>query len=115
MVLQNKWEFIQIEYKLDNSFHFQWCWFIYSLYESRKKSINFSKSSNNILLWTDHNITRKCRMITGDELTAKEIYINLISMTNCKPSYQIHFENLFQDNLSGCWDQIYTLPRKVTV
>ena len=49
-------------------------------------------------------------MITADKLTAKEIYINLISMANCKPSSQIYF-----DNLSGCWDQIYILPRKVTV
>ena len=34
-------------------------------------------------------------MITADKLTAKEIYINLISMTNCKPSSQIYFDNLF--------------------
>ena len=54
-------------------------------------------------------------MITANKLTAKEIYINLISMTNCKPSSQIYFDNLFQNNLSGCWDQIYILPRKVTV
>ena len=88
---------------------------IYSLPESWKKSINLSKNSNNILLCTDHHITRKSRMITADKLTAKEIYINLISMTNCKPSSQIYFDNLFQNNLSGCWDQIYILPRKVTV
>ena len=54
-------------------------------------------------------------MIATDKLTAKEIYINLISLTNCKPSSQIYFDNLFQDNLSGCWDQIYILPRNVTV
>ena len=36
-------------------------------------------------------------------------------MTYCKPSSQIYFDNLFQNNLSGCWDQIYILPRKVTV
>ena len=54
-------------------------------------------------------------MITADKLTAKEIYINLIYMTNCKPSSEIYFDNLFQNNLSGCWDQIYILPRKVTV
>ena len=50
-------------------------------------------------------------MITADNLAAKEIYINLISMSNCKPS-QIYFNNLFQNN---CWDQICILPRKVTV
>ena len=54
-------------------------------------------------------------MITADKLTAKEIYINLIYMTNCKPSSEMYFDNLFQNNFSGCWDQIYILPRKVTV
>ena len=54
-------------------------------------------------------------MIKADKLTAKEIYIKLISLTNCKPSSQIYFDNLFQNNLSGSWDQIYILPRKVTV
>ena len=43
-------------------------------------------------------------MIIADKLTAKEIYVNLSSMTNCKPSSQIYFDN-----------QIYILPRKVTV
>ena len=79
-----------------------------------EKTINLSKNSNNILLCTDHHITRKSRMITADNLASKEIYINLISMSNCKPS-QIYFNNLFQNNLSGCWDQICILPRKVTV
>ena len=36
-------------------------------------------------------------------------------MTNCKPTSQMYFDNLFQNNLSGCWNQIYSLPRKVTV
>ena len=53
--------------------------------------------------------------MTADKLTAKEIYINLISMTNCKPFSQMYFDNLFQSNFSACWDQIYILPRKVTV
>lgn len=110
-----KWDIIQAEYKLDKCFHFQWCQLIYALPESWKKSIKLSKNSNNILLCNDHHITRKARMITVDKLTAKEIYINLISMTNCKPSSQIYFDNLFQKNVSACWDQIYILPRKVTV
>ena len=54
-------------------------------------------------------------MITVDKLTTKEIYINLISMTNCKPSSQAYFDNLFQNSLLGCCDQICILPRKVTV
>ena len=54
-------------------------------------------------------------MIKADKLTAKEIYIKLISLTNCKPSSQIYFDNLFQNNLSSCWDQIYILPLKVSV
>ena len=54
-------------------------------------------------------------MIIAGKLTTKEMYIILISMTNCKPSCQICFDNLFQNNLSGCWNQIYILPRKVTV
>ena len=39
-------------------------------------------------------------------------------MTNCKPTSQMYFDNLFQNNLSGLlvtWNQIYTLPRKVTI
>ena len=80
-----------------------------------KKSINLSKNSNNVILCTDHHITRKSRMVTAEKLTTKKIYINLISMTNCKPSSQIYFDNLFQNNLWGCWDQIYILSRKVNV
>ena len=53
-------------------------------------------------------------MIKADKLTAKEIYIKLISLTNCKPSSQICFDNLFQKNLSSCWDQIHILPLKVS-
>ena len=83
--------------------------------KSWKKSINLSKNSNNILLCTYHHSTRKSRMIKADKLTAKEIYIKLISLTNCKPSSQIYFDNLFQNNLSSCWDQIYILPLKVSV
>ena len=36
-------------------------------------------------------------------------------MTYCKLSSQIYLDNLFQNNLSGCWDQIHILPCKVTV
>ena len=36
-------------------------------------------------------------------------------MTNYKPSSQTYFDNLLQNNLSGCWDQIYILPRKITL
>ena len=110
MVSQKKRKILQTEYKLDNSFNFQWCQLIYALRESWKKSINLSNNSNNILLCTDYYITRKSRMIT-----ATELYINLISTTNCKPSFQICFDNLFQNNLSGCWNQIYILPCKVTL
>ena len=46
-------------------------------------------------------------MIIADTLTAKDLYIKLISMTNYKPSSQTYFDNLLQNNLSGCWDQIY--------
>ena len=113
--IAKKLDILQTEYKLDNSFHFSWCQLIYAIPESWKKSINLSKNFNNILLCTDHHITRKSRMITADKLTGKEIYINLISTTNCKRSYQIYFDNLFQNNLSDCWDQIYILQRKVTV
>ena len=54
-------------------------------------------------------------MILADTLTAKDLYIKLISMTNYKPSSQTYFDNLLQNNLSGCWDQIYILPRKITL
>ena len=39
-------------------------------------------------------------------------------MTNCKPTSQMYFDNLFQNNLSGLlvtWNQIYILTRKVTI
>ena len=36
-------------------------------------------------------------------------------MTNCKPSSQAYFDNLFQNSLLGCCDQICILPCKVTV
>ena len=112
---KKKRKILQTEYKLDNSFNFQWYQLVYALPESSKKSISPSDNSNNILLCTDYYITRKSRMITAGKLTAKEIYINLISMTNCKPSSQICFDNLFQNKLSCCWDQIYILPCKLTV
>ena len=54
-------------------------------------------------------------MIIADTLTAKDLYIKLISMTNYKPSSQTYFDNLLQNNLSGCWDQIYILPRKIAL
>ena len=38
-----KWEILQTEYKLDNSFHFQWCQLIYALPESWKKPSIFLK------------------------------------------------------------------------
>ena len=110
MVSQKKRKILQTEYKLDNSFNFQWCQLIYALRESWKKSINLTNNSNNILLCTDYYITRKSRMIT-----ATELYINLISPTNFKPSFQICSDNLFQNKLSCCWDQIYILPCKLTV
>ena len=113
--IAKKWEVLQTEYKLDKRFHFQWCQLIYAVPESWKKSIKLSGNSNNILLCTDHHITRNSRMITADKLTAKEIYINLVSTINCKPSSQIYFDNLLQNNLSGYWDKIYILPRKITV
>ena len=36
-------------------------------------------------------------------------------MTNFKPISQMYYDNLFQNNLSGCWNEIYILPPKVTV
>ena len=86
MVSQKKWEILQTECKLVNSFHLQWCQLIYALPEFWEKSIDLSKNSNNILLGTDHHITRKSKMIAADKLTAIETRIKLISMANCKPS-----------------------------
>ena len=74
--------------------------------ESLKTSITISQNSNNTLI-TDHHINRKFTMIKANKLTSKETHIKLISKPNCKPTSQIYLDNLLQNNLSGCWGQIY--------
>ena len=36
-------------------------------------------------------------MLNSEKLTAKEIYIMLITMISCKPSIQIYLDNLFKN------------------
>ena len=89
--IAKKWEILQTEYKLDNSFISNGVSLYTLCLNSGKQSINLSKNSDNLLLYTDHHINRKSRIITGGKLTVKEILLNLIFYDKL----QTNFSNVF--------------------
>ena len=63
---------------------------------------------------SEHHLMRNSRMLTLEKLTAKEIYIILITLGNCKRYSQVYFDNLLK-NSRLTWNEIYVLPHMVIV
>ena len=106
------WVTMQQEFHLENKDYFRYMQLVYAIPISWKKKIK-----NNIidfLLCTDHHITRKSRMLCLEKLISKELYVLMISNDNLLPTSQNYFNNMFP-NCNLLWEQIYLLPRKVTI
>ena len=55
------------------------------------------KDAPNLIIHYNH-VSKDTRVFTLDKLTSTEIYSILISKVQNKPSCNIYFENLFDDN-----------------
>ena len=55
------------------------------------------KDAPNLIIHYNH-VSKDTRVFTLDKLTSTEIYSILISKVQNKPSSNIYFENLFDDN-----------------
>ena len=109
-----KWETIKAEFHLQNEDYFKYMQLVDAIPISWKNKIKNFNNSTDFLLCTDHHITRKSRMLCLEKLISKELYVLMISNDNLLPSSQNYFNNMFT-NCNLLWEQIYLLPRKVTI
>ena len=100
------------EYHLDSDMYFQCAQLIHAIPQIRKDK-NLSKNESN-LLDLNHHLIKNARILTLDKLTAKEIYLILISSLKNKSVSQNYFQNLFP-SYTFDWKQIYLLARIITI
>ena len=108
-----QWHEFKREHNLHESFYFQWLQLIDSIPQRCKIIIKENYENVTNLITHGHHSVKGSRVITLDQLTSTEIYSILISRAQNEPSFNIYFENLYNDyNID--WAAIYMLPHLIT-
>ena len=108
------WDNIRFECNLDEKFKFKWIQLIHAIPKLWKDSLAFDNGNSNNLFIQDHHLLKKHQISCLAKLNSKEIYLLQIILEYKKPTSQVYFENLFENN-DFDWNKIYILPRLATV
>ena len=98
---------LSLNTKHENSY-FRWLRLISAIPEGWKFIIKETHESVTYLVIHYHHVINGSRILTLDKLSPTEIYAILISKFQNKPSSNIYFEKLFNDNDID-WATIYML------
>ena len=76
----------------------QWIHLLHAVLKLWTENLKQFPVKTDILLFTNHHITRKTTMLTLEKLTAKETHMILSTTLSCKPSSKIYFDNLMKNS-----------------
>ena len=107
------WSRIKEEFGFSNISNFKWQQLIYTLPPSWKKIIKETDNADNLLL-RNHHLIKKNTLIGIDKLNSRQLYSLLVYTHNFTPTSQKYLNELLTTD-SFDWNQIYILPRLVTL
>ena len=110
----NTWNEIKITYELSDISYFKCRQIIKSIRKTWKKLLKENQSDSSNLVLLDHQWLKNDRTLGIDKMNAKEIYYIIISFKVNIPTSRTYFEKIFP-LYNFQWEDIYTLPRKVTM